>query len=44
TAYHGWHPIVGNRDARELYQLWESNFLAYVATEAFDDISLTSAP
>ncbi|MCX9560767.1 DUF2787 domain-containing protein, partial [Vibrio cholerae] len=22
----------------------ESNFLAYVATEAFDDISLTSAP
>ncbi|HFG1973834.1 TPA: DUF2787 domain-containing protein [Vibrio cholerae] len=44
TAYHGWNPIVGNRDARELYQLWESNFLAYVATEAFDDISLTSAP
>jgi len=41
TPYDGWNPIVGNRDARELYQLWESNFLAYVDMEAFDEISLT---
>lgn len=44
AQYCGWGPIKGNRSAVELYQLWESNFLAYVATEAFDDISLTSTP
>ncbi|MEZ9567222.1 DUF2787 family protein, partial [Vibrio artabrorum] len=30
-----------NREAIELYKLWESNFLAYVEMEVFDDITLT---
>ncbi|MEZ9567169.1 DUF2787 family protein, partial [Vibrio artabrorum] len=30
-----------NREAVELYQLWESNFLAYVEMKAFDDVTLT---
>ncbi|MDD1830015.1 DUF2787 domain-containing protein [Photobacterium sp. ZSDE20] len=41
ASYHGWFSMNDNRDAVELYQLWESNFLAYVEMEAFDDITLT---
>ncbi|MFA0012888.1 DUF2787 domain-containing protein [Vibrio lentus] len=41
ASYHGWFSMNDNRDAVELYQLWESNFLAYVEIEAFDDITLT---
>ncbi|MEZ8580752.1 DUF2787 domain-containing protein [Vibrio splendidus] len=41
ASYHGWFSMNDNRNAVELYQLWESNFLAYVEMEAFDDITLT---
>ncbi|TCT59013.1 DUF2787 domain-containing protein [Vibrio crassostreae] len=41
ASYHGWFSMKDNREAIELYQLWESNFLAYVEMEAFDDIPLT---
>ena len=41
ASYHGWFPMKDNREAIELYKLWESNFLAYVEMEAFDDITLT---
>ncbi|TCW20782.1 DUF2787 domain-containing protein [Vibrio crassostreae] len=41
ASYHGWFSMKDNREAIELYQLWESNFLAYVEMEAFDDITLT---
>ncbi|EIZ1551712.1 DUF2787 domain-containing protein [Vibrio parahaemolyticus] len=41
VAYRGWLPIQSNRDAKELYQLWESNFLAYVDTDAYNDITVT---
>ncbi|MEZ9439170.1 DUF2787 domain-containing protein [Vibrio atlanticus] len=41
ASYHGWFSMKDNREAVELYQLWESNFLAYVEMEAFDDITLT---
>ncbi|EPW6640545.1 DUF2787 domain-containing protein [Vibrio parahaemolyticus] len=41
VAYRGWLPIQSSRDAKELYQLWESNFLAYVDTDAYNDITVT---
>ncbi|MDP2592837.1 DUF2787 domain-containing protein [Vibrio tasmaniensis 1F-187] len=41
ASYHGWFSMKDKREAVELYQLWESNFLAYVEMEAFDDITLT---
>ncbi|EAP95708.1 DUF2787 domain-containing protein [Vibrio splendidus] len=41
ASYHGWFSMKDNREAIELYKLWESNFLAYVEMEAFDDITLT---
>ena len=41
ASYHGWFSMNDNREAIELYKLWESNFLAYVEMEAFDDITLT---
>ncbi|CAH7482012.1 conserved hypothetical protein [Vibrio chagasii] len=41
ASYHGWFSMKDNRNAVELYRLWESNFLAYVEMEAFDDITLT---
>ena len=40
-AYRGWLPMPGNRDAKELYRLWESNFLAYVYTDAYNEIAVT---
>ncbi|OAJ92825.1 DUF2787 domain-containing protein [Vibrio bivalvicida] len=41
VAYRGWLPMQGSRDAKELYQLWECNFLAYVDTDAYNDITVT---
>ncbi|MDC5703206.1 DUF2787 domain-containing protein [Vibrio europaeus] len=41
VAYRGWLPIQGSRDAKELYQLWESNFLAYVDTDAYNETTVT---
>ncbi|OQK50270.1 hypothetical protein XM75_c11847 [Vibrio vulnificus] len=40
AQYCGWGPIKGNRSAVELYQLWESNFLAYADMEAYDQVSV----
>ncbi|EGR0938014.1 DUF2787 domain-containing protein [Vibrio cholerae] len=40
-AYRGWLPMQDNRDAKELYRLWESNFLAYVDTDAYNEIAVT---
>ncbi|MCG6405358.1 DUF2787 domain-containing protein [Vibrio fluvialis] len=42
VAHQGWLPMQGCRDAKELYQLWESNFLAYVDMDAFDEIKITA--
>jgi len=41
VAYRGWLPMRGSRDAKELYRLWENNFLAYVATDAYNEIAVT---
>ena len=41
VAYRGWLPMQGSRDAKALYQLWESNFLAYVDTDAYNEITVT---
>ncbi|EGR0479283.1 DUF2787 domain-containing protein [Vibrio cholerae] len=41
VAYRGWLPIQGSRDAKELYRLWENNFLAYVDTDAYNEIVVT---
>ncbi|MDS1790245.1 DUF2787 domain-containing protein [Vibrio parahaemolyticus] len=41
VAYQGWLPMQGSRDAKALYQLWESNFLAYVDTDAYNEITVT---
>ncbi len=41
AAYRGWLPMKSSRDARELYQLWEQNFLAYLDIDAFDEIEVT---
>ncbi|MBF4277000.1 DUF2787 domain-containing protein [Vibrio anguillarum] len=41
VAYRGWLPMQGSRDAKELYRLWESNFLAYVDTDAYNEIAVT---
>ena len=41
VAYRGWLPMQGSRGAKELYQLWECNFLAYVDTDAYNDITVT---
>ncbi len=40
-AYRGWLPMQGSRDAKELYRLWENNFLAYVDTDAYNEIAVT---
>ncbi|EPZ2423261.1 DUF2787 domain-containing protein [Vibrio vulnificus] len=41
VAYRGWLPMQGSRDAKELYQLWENNFLAYVDMDAYNEIAVT---
>ncbi|ASW79790.1 DUF2787 domain-containing protein [Vibrio anguillarum] len=40
-AYRGWLPMQGSRDAKELYRLWENNFLTYVDTDAYNEIAVT---
>ncbi|WP_158133147.1 DUF2787 domain-containing protein [Vibrio navarrensis] len=42
AQYCGWGPIKGNRSAVELYQLWESNFLAYADMEVYDQVCVAS--
>ncbi|WP_241033449.1 DUF2787 family protein, partial [Vibrio cholerae] len=34
--------MQGSRDAKELYRLWESNFLAYVDMDAYNEIAITA--
>lgn len=41
VAYRGWLPMQGSRDAKELYRLWENNFLAYVDMDAYNEIAIT---
>ncbi|EJL6506027.1 DUF2787 domain-containing protein [Vibrio cholerae] len=41
VAYRGWLPMQGSRDAKELYRLWESNFLAYVDMDSYNEIAVT---
>lgn len=41
VAYRGWLPMQGSRDTRELYRLWENNFLAYVDKDAYNEIAVT---
>ncbi|MEH0667746.1 DUF2787 domain-containing protein [Vibrio scophthalmi] len=41
VAYRGWLPMQGSRDAKELYQLWETNFLAYVDMDSYNEIAVT---
>ncbi|MVB46649.1 DUF2787 domain-containing protein, partial [Vibrio cholerae] len=33
--------MQGSRDAKELYRLWENNFLTYVDMDAYDEIAVT---
>ncbi|MCW8349325.1 DUF2787 domain-containing protein [Vibrio sp. ZSDZ65] len=37
----GWASIKEDSAAKELYQLWEHNFLAYMAMEAYDHITVS---
>ncbi|HFQ5256340.1 TPA: DUF2787 family protein [Vibrio vulnificus] len=41
VAYRGWLPMQGSRDAKELYRLWENNFLAYVDMDSYNEIAVT---
>ncbi|MCG6388991.1 DUF2787 domain-containing protein [Vibrio fluvialis] len=41
VAYRGWLPMLGCRDAKELYRLWENNFLAYVDRDTYNEIAVT---
>ncbi|WP_210473328.1 DUF2787 domain-containing protein [Vibrio crassostreae] len=41
VAYQGWLPMQGSRDAKELYQLWEISFLAYVDMDSYNEITVT---
>ncbi|MGD8111325.1 DUF2787 domain-containing protein [Vibrio sp. TRT 17S01] len=41
VAYRGWLSMRGSRDAKELYQLWESSFLAYVDMDSYNEITVT---
>ncbi len=41
VAYQGWIPMEKCRDTKDLYQLWEENFLAYVDMDCYDDIRVT---
>ncbi len=40
-AYKGWLAMDARSSAKQLYQLWEKNFLAYVDMEAFDEVKVT---
>ncbi len=40
-AYKGWLAMDVRSSAKELYQLWEKNFLAYVDIEVFDEVKVT---
>ncbi len=40
-AYKGWLAMDTRSSAKELYQQWEKNFLAYVDMEAFDEVKVT---
>lgn len=43
TSHSGWLSFKDHQlDAKELYQLWESNFLAYVDMEAYDKIEVNN--
>ncbi|HCG9113749.1 DUF2787 domain-containing protein [Vibrio parahaemolyticus] len=41
VAYQGWLPMQSSRDAKELYLLWESSFLAYVDMDSYNEITVT---
>ncbi|ENH0543568.1 DUF2787 domain-containing protein [Vibrio sp. M260112] len=41
VAYRGWLPMQYSRDAKDLYRLWECNFLAYVYTGAYNEVAVT---
>ncbi|PSV24149.1 DUF2787 domain-containing protein [Photobacterium kishitanii] len=42
TSYSGWLSLkTHQQDAKELYQLWEGNFLAYVDMDAYDQIKVS---
>ncbi|CAH8218399.1 conserved hypothetical protein [Vibrio aestuarianus] len=41
VAYRGWLPMQGSRDAKELYRLWENNFLAYLDMDSYNEIAVT---
>ncbi|ODW58660.1 hypothetical protein BBL88_06365 [Vibrio parahaemolyticus] len=39
ARYSGWQCLDSN-DVREIYQLWERNFLAYLDMDAYDEIKV----
>ncbi|EJT3518697.1 DUF2787 family protein [Vibrio parahaemolyticus] len=39
TRYSGWQCLDRN-DVREMYKLWEGNFLAYLDMDSFDEIKV----
>ncbi|WP_256384637.1 DUF2787 domain-containing protein [Photobacterium toruni] len=42
TSYSGWLSLkTHQQDAKELYQLWEGNFLTYVDMDAYDQIKVS---
>ncbi|OBU29684.1 DUF2787 domain-containing protein [Photobacterium kishitanii] len=42
TSYSSWLSLKTHlQDAKELYQLWEGNFLAYVDMDAYDQIKVS---
>ncbi len=41
VAHRGWLPMQDSPDAKDLYQLWESNFLTYADMEVYDQVSVT---
>ncbi|BDA01656.1 DUF2787 domain-containing protein [Vibrio vulnificus] len=41
VAYRGWLPMQYSRDAKDLYRLWECNFLAYIDTDAYNEVTVT---
>ncbi len=42
VSYQGWKPMKEQQAPRDLYQLWESNFLTFVDIDAFDEIKVTA--
>ncbi|MFV0573953.1 MAG: DUF2787 domain-containing protein [Vibrio sp.] len=39
--YIQWEPIKGNQDVLSMYQLWESNFLAYLESHSYSAHQIT---